>query len=131
MLRRELERRAARSAEHHRTPELTPRHVAELGGAVHDFVDRQQREVPGHHLDDRAKAYQRGSHPDPGKAQLRDRGVDHPLGTEFLEQAPAYLVRPVVFGDFLSHEEDPVVPLHLLAERVVQRIAISDDSHIR
>jgi hypothetical protein len=129
VLRPELQRRAPRPAEHDRHRELAARHVAHLGGGVDDLVDGQQGEVPGHHFDDRAEAHHGGSHADPGEAELGDRRVHHPPGAEFLEQAAAHLVGAVVFGDFLAHEEDPVIALHLLAERLAQRVAIGDHRH--
>jgi hypothetical protein len=64
-------------AEHHRHRELAARHVEHLGGRVDDLVHRQQREVPGHELDDRAQAHHRRADAHAGEAQLGDRRVDH------------------------------------------------------
>src|SRR5213083_1184184 len=71
----------------------------------------------------------RGADPDAGEAELRDRRVHHPLRPEFLEQPAAHLVGAVVLGHFLAHEEDAVVPPHLLAERLIEGVAVRNDRH--
>jgi hypothetical protein len=129
MLGPELQRRAARSSEDDRHADLPARHVAHLGGRVDDLVDGQQREVPGHHLDDRTEADHRGADADAGEPQLGDGRVDHPLGTELLEESTAHLVGAVVLRDLLAHQEDPVVALHLLAEGVIQGVAVGERRH--
>ena len=49
-------RRAARAAEHDRQLELPARHLPDLGRVVDDLIERDEREVPGHELDDRPQA---------------------------------------------------------------------------
>ena len=56
---------------------------------------------------------------DAGEPEFGDRRVDDAHLAEFLEQALGDLVGAVVHADFLAHEEDAVVALHLLAERLV------------
>ena len=109
--------------------ELAARHVEHLGGGVDDLVEREQREVPRHELDDRAQADHRRADADAGEAELGDRRVDDAHLAEFLEQALGDLVRALVDADFLAHEEDAVVALHLFAQRLVERVAVGDDWH--
>ena len=50
-------------------------------------------------------------------------------GAEPLEHPLADLVGAVVLGDFLAHQEDAVVALHLLGHRLVRGFAIGKDRH--
>ena len=52
--------------------------------------------------------------------------VDDAAGAEFVEHPLADLVRPVVFGDLLAHEEDTLVGTHLLLHRLTQGLAVLD-----
>ena len=126
----ELQRRAVRAAEDDRDVELAARHVEHLRRGVHDLVEREQREVPRHELDDRPQPDHRRADADAGEAELGDRRVDDAHLAELLEQPLRDLVGALVDGDFLAHEEDAVVALHLLAQRLVQRVAIRDDWHV-
>ena len=130
MLCAELERRSARPSEHGRNADLSGRHVAHLGRRVHQLVDREKGEVPGHELDHRAEAHHRGTDTDTGKPQLGDGRVHHPHGPELVEQAAAHLVRALVHPDLLAHQEDVGVPLHLLAERLVEGITVGECRHV-
>ncbi len=129
MLRSELQRRTTGPPEHDGTAELPARHVPDLGRAVDYLVYCEQREVPGHHLDDRAQPNHRRAHANAGKAQFGDGSVDDSPGPEFLQQPAAHLVGAVVFGHFLAHEEDVVVPLQFLAQRLIQRVTVCDCCH--
>ena len=88
-----------------------------LGGHRHDGVERARDEVGELELDDRPLA-------DPGcadrsahEALLRDRGIEHPLGAELLQQAARRTERASEGADVLTEQEDALV----LAERVAQR----------
>ena len=129
VLRRELQRGAVRAAEHDRDVVLAARHVEQLRGRVEHLVEREQREVPGHELDDRAQADHRRADADAGEPELGDRRVDDAHLAEFLEQAFRDLVCALIDGDFLAHEEDAVVALHFFAERLVEGVAVCDDWH--
>src|SRR5207249_11152341 len=60
---------------------------------------------------------------------LGDRRIAHPLGTELLEQAAADCVRPLLHTDFLAREEYIGVALHLLAQGLIQGVAVRQDGH--
>ena len=130
VLRRELQRGAVRPAEDDRHLVLAARHVEHLRRGVHDLVDREQREVPGHELDDRAKPDHRRADADAGEAELGDRRVDDAHLAELLEESLGDLVRALVDGDFLAHEEDAVVALHLLADGLAEGVSVRDDWHL-
>ena len=66
---------------------------------------------------------------DAGEPELGDRRVDDAPLAELLEQALGDLVGALVDADFLAHEEDAVVPLHLFAQRLVERVSVGDDRH--
>ena len=109
--------------------ELAARHVEHLRGAVDDLVHRQHREVPRHHLDDRAQAHHRRADADAGEALLGDRRVDDAALAELLQQPAADLVGALVDPDFLAHQEDVRVALHLLAQRLVEGVTVGDQRH--
>src|SRR5712664_471132 len=96
VLRGELECGAVRAAEHDRQGHLPARHVQHLGGGIHDLVERQDREIPRHELDDWAQPAHRGTHADPGEPQLGDRRVDDTFGAELLQQP---LIQGVPVGE--------------------------------
>jgi hypothetical protein len=127
VLRAKLVAGATRSAHHHGNVELTARHVEHLGGAVHNLVKRQHGEIEGHHLHDRPQAGHGRAHAEAGKSQLRDGGVQHPHGPEFIQHAFADLVGTVVKAHFLAHQHDGFVAAHLLAHRLVQGFSISQN----
>ena len=130
VLRRDLHGRAARAAEHDRHRELPGRHLVDLRRVVDDLIDRDEREVEGHELDDRTQPDHGRADADAGEAHLRDRRVDHAPLREVLQQALRHLVRALVVPDLLAHEEDVVVAIHLLAHRLVERLAHADDRHV-
>ena len=120
-----------RAAEHDRDVELPAAHLEDLGGVVDDLIDRDQREVEGHELDDRPQPDHRGADADAGEPHLGDRRVDDAALAEALEQALGDLVRAVVVADLLAHDEHVGVAVHLLAHGLVERLAIADDGHFR
>src|SRR6266550_1532560 len=103
-------------ANHDRHVELSARHVMELGGRVHDLVEGEQGEVERHHLDHGPEPRHGGADADASESGLRDRRVDHPLGTEVLQESLRYLVGALVQAHFLAHHEHARVTRHLLAE---------------
>ena len=109
--------------------EQTAGHVQEGGGVVHDLVERQQAEIDGHDLDDRPHPAHGGADPDPGERRFRQRGVADPLGTEFVEQALADGKAAAVAADILAHQEDPLVLVHRLADRLAHRLAVGELAH--
>src|SRR5690606_4496042 len=125
----QLQRCATGSSEDNRAADLSTAHVSNLGGCVHHLIDGQQREVPGHHLDYRAQSHHGRTDTDAGESQFGDRSVDHATSTELLQQAARHLVGAIILGNFLTHEVYVVVPLHLFAERLVERIAVGHDGH--
>ena len=102
-------------------------HAVDLRRVVDDLVQGQQREVDRHDLDDRAQAEHGRADRGAGEALLGDRRVADPLGAELAEQARGDLVGALEDADLLAHEEDAVVAQHLLAQRVVQRLAVGLD----
>ena len=130
VLRGELQRGAVRAAEHDRHLVLAARHVEHLRGGVHDLVEREQREVPGHELDDRAQPDHRRADADAGESELGDRRVDDAHLAELLEESLGDLVRALVDGDFLAHEEDAIVALHLLANGGAEGVSVCDYRHL-
>src|SRR6266849_2979273 len=112
MLRRQLVPGAARHADHHRHLGLAAEHVADLRCVVDDLVVGDQREVDGHHLDDRAQPEHRGADGAADDDFFRDGRIDHALLAEAVEQALRYSVRAAELSDVLTNEVDGVVALH-------------------
>ena len=108
---------------------MTAGHVENLRGGVHDFVEREQSEVPGHELDDWPEANHRCTDANPSEAELGNRSIDDAHRPELVEQSLRHFVGAVVLRDFLSHEEDAVVALQLLAKRLGQRVTVSEYRH--
>jgi hypothetical protein len=111
--------------------DLAAGHVEHLGRGVHDLVDGEEREVPGHELHDGPQAHHRRAHADAGEPQLGDRRVHDARRPELLEEPAADLVGALVDGDLLPHQEDGGIAPHLLAQRLVQRVPVGDDGHVR
>src|SRR5262249_30654492 len=120
--------RSAWAAKDDRQGELSIRHVAQLGGVVDELIVGSEGEVPGHELDDRPQPDHRGADADAGEAGLRDRRVDHPALAEPLQHALGSPVGAVIVADLLTHQEDGVVALHLLAHGLAERFAERDDA---
>src|SRR2546427_1378573 len=129
VLRGQLQRRPVRPAEDDGDPNLPTRHVQHLGRGIDDLIERQQGKVPGHKLDHRSESTHSGAHANPRESELGDGRIDHALGTELLQQSAAHLVRALIDADFLTHQKHVGVALHLLAERLVQGIAIGQGGH--
>jgi hypothetical protein len=129
VLRRQLQRRTRRAAEHDRAAELARAHVVHLRRAVEDLVPRQHREVVRHELDDRTQPHHGRTDAHTGEAQLGDRRVDHAQLAEPVEQTLRHLVRAIVEADFLAHQEDVLVALHLFRQRLVQRLTVRNRCH--
>ena len=92
-------------------------------------IDRDEAEAEGHELNDRPEADHRRTNPHASEAFFRDRRVDHALGTKAVEHPLGDLVGSVVLGNLLTHDEDAVIALHLLAHRLVQSFAIGKNGH--
>ena len=82
MLGSQLVSGAAGAAKDDRDRDLAAGHVQHLRGAVDDLIDGQHREVPGHHLDDRAQADHGRPDAQAGESLLGDRRVDDSLLAE-------------------------------------------------
>ena len=93
------------------------------------MVDGLQREVERHEFDDRTQTTHRSACTEPGKAIFGDRRIDDAARAEFLEQALCYLVRALIFGDFLTHDEHTVVAAHFLGHGVAQCFADGGFDH--
>ena len=51
------------------------------------------------------------------------------IGPNSSSRPRRHLVGALIHADFLAHEEDAVVALHLLAERLVQGVAVGEGGH--
>src|SRR5256885_13911202 len=100
-----------------------------LRRGVDHFIERKQREVPCHELDDWTQANHCGADACTGESELRDRRVNYAHRAELVEQSFRHFVGAVVLGDLLSHQEDAIVALQLFAQRLRQSIAISKNCH--
>ena len=85
--RAELVAGALRHAHDQRHARLAAEHVVDVRRVVDDLVEREQREVDRHQLDDRAQAGHRRADAHADDRVLGDRRVAHALLAELLEQA--------------------------------------------
>src|SRR5581483_12468284 len=60
---------------------------------------------------------------------LRDRRVAHALLAELVEQPGGHLERAVEDADVFAHQHHRLVAVHLLAQRLVERLAVAEDGH--
>ena len=118
---------AARSADDHRAREKGA--VPRRGDVVGEDAVGAGDEVDELHLADRPHAHVRRAGRRADEAGLADRRVDHPLGAEPVEQAIGHLERAAVASDVLAQAEDVRVALHLLEQRLADRLEVGDLSH--
>ena len=124
VLRRQLVTCSTGHADHHGHLRLAAEHVPDLGRVVDDLVERDQREVDGHHLDDRAQAEHGRADGGADDDLLCDRSVDHTVGAELVEQAVGHPIGATELPDVLADEKDILVALHLLGKRLAQGDAV-------
>ena len=91
-------------ADDHRAADLAAEHRADLGRVVDDLVHRDQDEVEGHDLDDRALPAIAAPTARADEALLADRRVAHAVGAELVQQAGGDLVGAVEDADLLAHQ---------------------------
>ncbi len=106
-------------ADHQRHRHLAAEHVANVRRAVDDLVERQQREVDRHQLDDRSQSAHRRAHADSDDRVLRDRRVANTALVELLQQTVGDLERAAEHADVLAQQQHALVALQLLAQRRV------------
>ena len=85
--RAELVAGALGHAHDQRHARLAAEHVVDVRGVVDDLVEREQREVDRHQLDDGAQARHRRADAHADDRVLGDRRVAHALLAELLQQA--------------------------------------------
>ena len=123
--RAELVAGALGHAHDERDADLAAEHVADVRGVVDDLVEREQREVDRHELDHGAQPGHGGTDAHADDGVLGDRGVAHALLAELLEQPRGDLEGAVEDADVLAHEHDVLVAQHLLAQGLVERLAVA------
>ena len=116
-------RRAIGAPEDDGTGDLPARHVKGLRRRIDNVINRLHGEVESHELDDGPQPRHGRADSEAGEAMLGDGGVDHPAGAELLQEAAADLVGALVLADLLAHQEDGLVPAHLLGHGVAQGVA--------
>jgi len=115
---------ASLCAQHHRHVPAPAGHEAVLGGLVAELVQDQQGEVDEQYLHHRPHAGDGRPDSGAGEAGLADRRVQDAQRPELLQQPHRHLVGAAALSDALAHEEDGRVAPHLLAQRLVQGLAI-------
>ena len=116
-----------RTPEDDRALNLTARHIERLGGGIDHMINGLHGKVERHELDDRLQAGHRRTDAQTGEPMLGNRGVNHPLGAELVQQTTAHLIGTLVLRDFLAHQEHVGVAAHLLGHGVAQCVA---DRHL-
>ena len=124
MLRGELAPAAGGHPDHDRHGELPAGHVRDRGGAVHDLVQGEQREVDGHDLDDPPHPTEGRTDPGADEGELRQRRVADPLRAELSEQPAGDGVRAPVLSDVLPHQKHALVPQQCLPQCLAHGVAI-------
>src|SRR3954454_12233929 len=135
VLRRRADARAVHRSDDHRRHGLAAEHVAELRGLVEDLVQADAHEVDEHELRDRAQARGGRAGRRAHDRRLADRRVEDAVGEPRVEAlgdaehaAPGVVVarRAGAADDVLAEDDDRLVALHLLPERLVDRLLEGD-----
>ena len=82
--------------------ELSAGHVADVGGVVHELVHANQREGPGHELDDGSQSAHSSADAQAGKTGFADGRVNDALGTKARQHPFGDFVGAIVFGHFFA-----------------------------
>src|SRR3984893_338161 len=108
-----------RRADHHRRAVLAAAAVPQLGELVHDLIERREDEVGELDLRDRAQSVHR--HPDrrADDSGLGQRGVDHALGPELLDQTHGGAKHPAELPHVLAHHHPARIAAHLDPQGVI------------
>ena len=139
MLGGRAEARAIHGANDDGRHRLAAEHVAELGGLIEYLVEADAHEIDEHQVGDRPKPGRGGADRGADERRLGDRRVEHPVAPELRHQAlgDAHRAAPCVLlagragaaGDVLAHQDHARVPLHLLTDRFIDRLAIAFPRH--
>jgi len=120
---------AGRHPDHQRHAELVSRHVTHCGRGIEYLVERQQAEIHRHQFDDRPHAGHRRADAGAGEPGFRERRIANPLRPEFGEQPVAHRVAAAVAADVLTHQKNALVALDRVAQRLLNRFAVSHLNH--
>ncbi len=129
MGRAQLSAAAARRAIDHRHAHLLAEHVVNFGRVVDDGVQRQKGEVDGHELGHRSQTAHRRADGHAADGHLRNGRVAHALLAELVIEAACDGIGAAPDADLLAHDEHPLVAVHLLAQRVGDRLPHRDQCH--
>src|SRR5512140_394333 len=105
--------RARRTSHYNGRAEAAGMAIGHGGGRVHELIKAAGNEVRELHFRDRKQAGERRPDTSPGDERLGDRGVDHALGTEAIEQALGHAEGAAADADVLAQTDDSGVVLHL------------------
>ena len=126
MLRARPASRAQSRSHHHRNSPRAARHVMDLRRLVHHLVHRESNEIAKHNVDHGPQSRHRGAHRDTREARFRNRCVQHPLSSEFLDQSRKHLKGRARLGHVFAENADSRVAAHLFRERLSHRLAESE-----
>ncbi len=108
---------------------MAAEHRVNLGGVIDDLVEREQREVDAHHLRHRAQAHDGRANRRADDPRLGDGGIYDAAFAKLIQKAAGDRVGASVGADIFADEEDAIIALHLLAQRLADRLAKSDLRH--
>ena len=126
-------RTAVESSEDNGAAEVASGHVVDLGGGVDDVVHGLHGEVHSHKLYDWSQPVEASANSQTGESALRDGSVYDALRAVLFPETLADLVRALVLGDLLAHEEDVGIASDFLVHGGVESISYSHllESHGR
>src|ERR1700687_3583906 len=131
VLRAELMSAALGRANDYRHCGLTTEHVVYFRRTIDHLIHREQREVYSHQFDYRSEPAHRGADPRADNSQFGDRSIADALFAVNGEQSVGDLECAAEVADLLAHDEDPLVAVEFLTQRLVQCFAIGDLRHFR
>ena len=125
--------RAHRSPHHHWHLHRTARHVGHLGRLVGQLIHSQEQEITVLHVSNGAQPGHSCPDRDARQPQLRDRGIQDTLVTEFIRQAKGNGERAApasLYANVLPDAEHTRVTLHLLSNRLAQCLSNTHLCHL-
>src|SRR5712671_3876721 len=126
----ELMSAALRGSNDYRHCGLATEHVVYFRRTIDHLIHCEQGEVYSHQFDYRSEPAHRGADPGADDSQFRNRSIADALFAVHSEQPVGDLKCAAEVADFLAHDEDPIVAIEFLTERLVQCFAIGDLRHL-
>ena len=122
--------RAARGSPHHQRNRMRPTvHIAPHAGLKENFITRSDDKIGKLEFHHRPQAHRSRTHAGADHHAFGDRGIEHAIWTELLEQSVGNFENTAPDRNVLAVQNHVFIALHFFGERVVNRLAIGPGWH--